>query len=141
MNTVKYFRQAEGGTAAVEFALVCPILMVLLFGIIVMGAFAATINGLEQLAAGAARTTVAGLTDAERARLASQYVGASLASYPFLSRSALSATVSSDAAASTCTVSLAYHTSAVPILQVARSLVPALPATVVRTAIVPQGGS
>ena len=141
MSIFGRFRRSVAGSAAIEFALLCPILVVLLFGIIVMGAFAATINGLEQLAAGAARTTIAGLTDTERAQLGSRYITANAASYPFLSPPALTATITSNATASTCTVALAYRVSSVPILQVARSLIPALPATVTRTAIVPQGGS
>lgn len=141
MSFNRCFRRAVDGSAAVEFAFLCPILVALLFGMTALGALAATVNGLEQLAAGAARTTVAGLTDAERAQLANRYIGANVASYPFLSPPSLTTTVSSNAAASTCTVALAYDVSSMPILQVARSLVPALPATVTRTAVVPQGGS
>jgi Flp pilus assembly protein TadG len=79
-------RFAGGKTAAsaVEFALVMPLFMVLVFGIVVYGSYLAVVHGLQQLAAEAARAAVAGLSDTERSSLAQGYVISNVASYPLL---------------------------------------------------------
>ena len=67
----------QRAVAAVEFALVLPFFIALVFGIIIFGSYLAVVHGVQQLAAEAARSSVAGLTDSERASLAQSYVTAS----------------------------------------------------------------
>jgi Flp pilus assembly protein TadG len=57
-------------TAAVEFAIIFPIFLMLLFGIISFGAYLAVVHGIQQLAAEATRAAIAGLSDSERVTLA-----------------------------------------------------------------------
>ena len=72
------------GATAVEFALVAPMLFLVLFGIVGFGAVISIQNGLQQLVAEAARASVAGLSDAERKQLAQVYVNNNASGYPFI---------------------------------------------------------
>lgn len=62
--------QRTEGASAVEFALVVPIFFSLVFGIIVYGSYFASLSIINEIAFEAARASVTGLTDAERASLA-----------------------------------------------------------------------
>lgn len=66
------------GSSAVEFALVAPVLFLLFAGIAVFGICLGAAHNLRQIAAEAARASVAGVTDAERAALAQTMVNRSL---------------------------------------------------------------
>ena len=71
------------GASAVEFALVLPIFLALVFGICVYGIYLGAAHNLREIAAQAARASVAGISDDERAALARQRVNAALASSMF----------------------------------------------------------
>lgn len=58
------------GVAMVEFALVAPLMLLILFGIIAYGGYFWRAHALQQLANDAARGAIAGLTPTERASLA-----------------------------------------------------------------------
>ena len=66
------------GGAAVEFALVAPMLLLLFAGITAFGICLGAAHNLRQIAAEAARASVAGITDSERAALAQSTVDRSL---------------------------------------------------------------
>ncbi len=72
-------RYAKGGAAAVEFALVAPLFLALLGGVIAYGGYIWTAHTVQQLANNAARAAVAGLTDAERRAFAEECVEADVA--------------------------------------------------------------
>lgn len=55
------FTRDQSGAVAVEFVLIAPILLTLLFGIITTGYFMGVSHSVSQLAAGAARASVAEL--------------------------------------------------------------------------------
>lgn len=122
-----------------EFALVAPLFLMFLFGIIVFGTYLAVLHGVQQLAAEAARTSVAGLTDTERSSLAVGYVTANASSYPLLAANHL--TVSAAAAsgnANVFVVTVNYDASGLFIYSL--PFVPAPPSTIVRSAAIPRGG-
>ena len=76
--------RGERGAAAVEFALVVPLLLVILFGIISYGFMLSFRQGLSQAAAEGARAaavTVAGTADATRSARAEEAVESALESY------------------------------------------------------------
>lgn len=134
------FRCDLTGAAAVEFAFIAPILLLLLFGIIGYGYTFSVYNGVQQLAAEAARASVAGLDDAERERLARAFVAQSVGSYAFLDPSKLTVrTVALGAPAPSFEVTVAYDYSDT-IFNRLGSIV-ALPMPVVeRRAVVQRGG-
>lgn len=78
------FRIDQSATTAVEFAFVAPILLLLLFGAVGYGHAFGVYHGVQQLAAEAARASIAGLDDAERERLARDFITQSVGSYAFL---------------------------------------------------------
>jgi Flp pilus assembly protein TadG len=75
------FLRRDDGASAIEFALVLPIFLTLVFGVVVYGAYFASLSAVNQIAAEAARATITGLTDAERQSLATQKATALVASY------------------------------------------------------------
>ena len=82
------------GVAAIEFALIAPVFMAILFGIIVFGVIFGTFNGVQQLAAEAARASISGLSSNERTQLASTYVSQNVGAYVFLDPSKVQVTTS-----------------------------------------------
>ncbi len=87
------FRRDTSGAVAVEFVLIAPLLFALLFGIVVTGYFIGLSHSVAQLAAGAARASVAGLDRIERTELAQAYLAQASARYPLLSESQLDSDV------------------------------------------------
>lgn len=84
------------GSSAVEFALVSPVLLLLLCGIVAFGIYLGAANSLRQLAAEAARASVAGVTDDERATLARQRVATSLSGGSFFAPGSVDVAVGPD---------------------------------------------
>jgi Flp pilus assembly protein TadG len=101
------FRRAQHGASAVEFALILPAFLAIVFGIVMFGAYLAVVHGVQQLAAEAARSSVAGLSEGERSRLANDYVTDNAGAYILIDPSHLTvdaATSASDANVFTVTV-------------------------------------
>ncbi|WP_157967203.1 TadE/TadG family type IV pilus assembly protein [Elioraea thermophila] len=63
-------RGAESGTAAVSFAIVAPVLLTLVFGIIDLARYAFTVVSVREAAAIAVRAAAVGRTEAEAAAIA-----------------------------------------------------------------------
>ena len=78
------FARCIRAASAVEFAMLLPLFLVLVFGIVVFGAYLTMVHGVQQLAAEAARSSVAGLSEVERVSLAENYVTTNAGSYPLL---------------------------------------------------------
>lgn len=89
----KSFRRDEQGVAAIEFAFVGPILIVLMFAIVCYGGYFWIAHAVQQLANDSARAAIAGLDDAERGALARSSLDAGVADYAYLNRSAAAITV------------------------------------------------
>src|ERR1700683_1782422 len=127
------------GVAAVEFAMLLPLFLMLVFGIVVFGSYLAMVHGVQQLAAEAARSSVAGMSDSERSSIATSYVAASAASSPLL----FPANVSVNAATSVSdpnvfVVTVSYNAAGMFIYSL--PFVPSPPSTIVRSAAIPYGG-
>src|SRR5690554_4994469 len=78
------FGRAESGASAVEFALVAPVFVLMLLGMLVYGLYFGVSHGIAQIAAEAARASIAGTSNEERVSLATARVAALVESYPFL---------------------------------------------------------
>lgn len=140
MSLLARFGRAQSGASAVEFALIMPVFLAMLFGIVVFGAYLGIVHDVQQLAAEAARSSVAGLSESERSSLASSYVTTNAASYPLIEPARLkvkAATSTSDA--NVFVVAVTYDASGMFIYTLP-SLVPAPPTTIVRSAAIPRGG-
>src|ERR1700712_4124544 len=77
------------GATAVEFAMVLPIFLTIVFGIVVFGSYLAVVHGVQQLAAEAARSSVGGMSETDRATLATTYVSANATTYPMIDKTHL----------------------------------------------------
>lgn len=78
------FGAARGGAAALEMALVAPILLLLLCGTAGLGLFITYVHEVQELASSASRAAVAGLTAADRDSIAQSYVAAAVANSALL---------------------------------------------------------
>lgn len=83
IRLLRDFRR-DGGSAAVEFGMVLPVFLVIVVGVLVYGLFFGVVHGVQQLAAEAARASLAGITEDERARIADQTMRATIGNYIFL---------------------------------------------------------
>lgn len=91
-NSLRAFRVGENGAVAVEFALIAPLLIALVFGIISFGYLFGVSHSVQQLAAEAARVSVKGLQYKERKELAEEYVDNAKMRYPLLRQEAITRT-------------------------------------------------
>ncbi len=78
------FMHDQSGAVAVEFVLIAPILLTLLFGIITVGYFMGVSHSVSQLAAGAARVSVAEFDVQGRDEAATAYLDRAAVNYPLL---------------------------------------------------------
>jgi Flp pilus assembly protein TadG len=76
--------RTDGGATAVEFALVFPVAIIFFCGLLAYGVYFGAAHSVQQLAADAARASVSGLNNTERASIAAQHVAASGGEYPLL---------------------------------------------------------
>ena len=139
---MKNFRRlfsSNHAATAVEFAMLLPVFLTMVFGIVVFGTYLTVVHGVQQLAAEAARSSVAGLSESERSSLAAHYVSTNVSSYPLVVANHLSvnaATSSSDANVFVVTVN--YDASGMLIYSL--PFVPTPPTTISRSAAIPYGG-
>jgi Flp pilus assembly protein TadG len=128
---------SEDGSAAIEFAVMGPLLTVMLLGIIAYGGCFWISHSIQQLANDAARSTVGGLSTAERQSLAQATLASEALTYPNLTANL--ATLSESENGQTVTVSVSYDASA-SVFWAMRDLVPMPSSTIVRQATIQMGG-
>jgi Flp pilus assembly protein TadG len=128
------------GSAAIEFAVVFPVFLIVLLGTFAYGIYIGTAHSLAQLAADAARASVAGLDDQERAKIAKASITESANNYPLLNAQSLvvdAGPLADDP--NEFRVAVAYDASRLPIWGFAKFL--PLPATTIKSsATVRRGG-
>jgi Flp pilus assembly protein TadG len=135
-RSAKALQADEQGAALLEFALVLPVLLMILLGILGYGGYFWRANVLQQVANDAARASMPGITAAERTTLARNSVAAEIAQMGGIQASRVTTTVQENGA--TLSVRLSYNGSADPFLRL--SVVPLPSTTIQRTAVVRMGG-
>jgi Flp pilus assembly protein TadG len=116
MKRLKDFISSQGGAAAVEFAIIAPMFILILMTLIAYGIYLSVAHSVQQIAADAARTAVAGITETEREQLVSNFVSTSTLNGAFLDRNKLKVTVAPDPTNSNqFTVSVEYDAENLPI--------------------------
>ncbi|KJF66571.1 MULTISPECIES: TadE/TadG family type IV pilus assembly protein [Rhizobium] len=114
-NGVRFFRD-RSGSSAVEFAIVAPIFFLVLLTMIAYGIYLMAAYSVQQIAADAARTAVAGLNTTERQQLARDFITKSDLSYAFMDKTRFTVDVATDPAnANQFTVKVEYDASDLPI--------------------------
>jgi Flp pilus assembly protein TadG len=133
------FLLCRRASSAVEFAMVLPIFLTIVFGIVVFGSYLAVIHGVQQLAAEAARSSIAGMSETERGTLASSFVTANAGTYPLIDSTRLSVNAATSAAnANVFVVTVNYDASSMFIYTL--PFVPMPNSHIVRSAAIPYGG-
>jgi Flp pilus assembly protein TadG len=125
------------GSVAVEFAIVSPVLILLLLGIMSYGGYFWISHNIQELANDAARAAVAGLTDSERTSLAQACLNTEIADYSVLNPAL--ATVTYQGSSESFTVSVSYNASSTP-FWAASGIIPMPPQTIVESASIRLGG-
>jgi Flp pilus assembly protein TadG len=132
--------QDRSGVAAIEFAIVAPVFFLMVFGLLAYAIYFGMVHSVQQLAADAARASVAGITTSERASLAKNNVQTSIANYPLLDPKKLTVDATpSGSDPNLFSVDLHYDASTNTIF-VLEGLVPMPPKIIERQAIVRRGG-
>ena len=130
----------QTGTSAIEFAIVVPVFILLVFGMIAYGIYFGALHSVQQMAADAARTAIAGLDEAERKTLAQRYIDLNADGYVFIDRRKLVVDVKdSDKDGQQFVVALRYDARQLPIW----NLLPILPLpaqTISRSSTIRGGG-
>jgi Flp pilus assembly protein TadG len=75
------WRHDTRGTAALEFAILTPVFLLMLTGMLAYGIYFGAAHALQQLAADAARTAIAGQDARERELLVSSFIERNAGSY------------------------------------------------------------
>ena len=130
-------RGTEEGAIALEFALLAPVLIVTMLGVMAYGGYFWTSHSVQQLANDAARAAVGGLTSTERASLAQQVVASESLNYSNLDPARAHVTLNDTT--NQLTVQVAYDASGSP-FWAASGLVPMPSTTVSRSATIQLGG-
>lgn len=126
--------------SAVEFAIIAPLFLFILFGLIVFGIYLGASHSVQQIAASAARASIAGLDASERTELAETYIDHNAGDFPLIVPAYLSVSSEAhDAGPDTFRITVSYDTSHLPIWD----LFPAvfgLPKTISTTSVIRDGG-
>ncbi|WP_109612195.1 TadE/TadG family type IV pilus assembly protein [Pseudaminobacter salicylatoxidans] len=135
-----YVWRDRSGTSAIEFALLAPIFILFLLGMIAYGIYFGASHSVQQIAADAARTAIAGLNETERRTLAADFIRVNAAGYAFVDPQKLSIdTHDSSADGSQFVVALSYDASALPIWNLLQDL-PLPGKTILRQSVIRVGG-
>ncbi len=132
--------RAETGSVAVEFAIIFPVALVFFCGVLAYGIYFGAAHSVQQLAADAARASVGGLDDTERAAIAVAHVASSSSAYPLLRSDRVAVTARPLAAdSSQFEVRVAFNSVDLPIWSLS-GLVPLPSRLIERSAVIKRGG-
>lgn len=131
------FGRDRQGVAAVEFALIAPPLVVLVFGALQYGVYFGVSHSVQQLTNDAARVAIAGLEEKERGDLVSAHVKKRGGDYSFLKRERIKTNVEDDG--DVIIVRTDYDASNLPIFAL-KGLLPMPASTITQESVVALGG-
>ncbi|MBL8594345.1 MAG: pilus assembly protein [Devosia sp.] len=72
------------GASAVEFAIIAPVFILMIVGVLAYGIYFGAANSVQQIAADAARTSIAGLSASERNTLVTAFIENNAGAYVFI---------------------------------------------------------
>lgn len=130
------FRHDQRGVAAIEFAIVAPLLIMMMFGMIMYGSWFWMAHSVQSMASEGARAAIAGLDPAEREQLARTFVGLQVGD---LGLDSAKAAVEVESTPNVIRVDIAYDASDHPLMALS-GLIPSPPKVIRRTAVVRLGG-
>lgn len=136
----KHFQVDQQGSAAVEFAILGPVFILILQGIVAFGIYFSAAHSVQQLAADAARTAISGLDETERVHLTTRFIDNNGGEYALVNPQFLQVSVSdSNKDASQFKVTLQFDAASLPIWNLYRDL-PLPGRMITRSATIRVGG-
>lgn len=123
------------GTAIIEFAILLPVLIALLTGMICYGLYFGAAHSVQQLSADAARHSIAGETLAERQAMVTGFVNANGPSYFLVKPERLSEVSATAQPGGRLRVRISYNATWLPIFGFS-ALVPLPPGTITRDCVI-----
>jgi Flp pilus assembly protein TadG len=128
--------QDNQGATALEFALIAPMLLMMIGGIVDYGNYFATAHAVQQTVNDAARAAIGGVTAAERQALAQTTAESDLRQYSFLTPGAGVLSLDEGDQSLTLTLTFTPDGGSFELMPLA----PGLPVTITRTAVIVRGG-
>ena len=136
----RVFLKCKTGTAAVEFAIIAPLFLMMVLGMLGFGIFLGAVHSTRQLTSDVARATIAGTTEVERHTIAHNFVVQNLKSYAFLDLDHIDVTVNdSESAANQFEVQISFRADELPVWSL-MDFVPQPRKTITATATIKNGG-
>ena len=133
-------KTCQRGVAAVEFAIIAPLMLFMLFGITAYGVFFGAAHSVQQLAANSARVAMGGVDNEERQSLVADYVANSVPQDGLLLADKLDVAVSeAEDNPGYILVTVTYDANDLPIWNLYNGL-PLPERTIVRQSIIRAGG-
>ena len=123
------------GTAIIEFAILLPVLMAMLAGMLCYGLYFGAAHSVQQLSADAARHSIAGETLAERRTMDTTYVDTHGPSYFLVRPERLSEVSATEQTGGRLRVRISYNAAWLPIFGFAK-LIPLPPSTITRDCVI-----
>lgn len=130
---LRRFSRNASGSSAVEFALIAPVLLIILLGSTLLGLYIGTAHSAAQLAADAGRYAMVGRDGGERRALAEAWLARAAGGYPLIRPDRL--TMAVQERDDMMTVLIDYDVSYLPIPELTVGLAQ-LPRSIQRTASV-----
>ena len=116
LGFTRSYRTNDSGAAALEFAILTPMFLLMTTGMIAYAIYFGAAHSVQQLAADAARTSIAGLTTTERNSLVTSFISNNASGYVLIDPQYLTSTVAPKANDPTeYSVTLSYNASTLPI--------------------------
>jgi Flp pilus assembly protein TadG len=139
-GSIGRFWHSQRGVAALEFAIVTPVMMFMVLAMICFGVYLTFLHELQELSSSAARSSVAGLSEAERNSLAQQFVTNFVAQSAILNPNDITVqTAISGSPAMDYSVTVSYNLQNTPIPMLAR-LISVPVSNISRTSTIEFGG-
>lgn len=132
------FAGEKSGAAAIEFAILSPLYLMILMGMVAYGIYFGASHSIQQIAADAARHAVAGLDAGERRQIVLRYVDDHAAGYAFVDRAKVAVDVLETGPAQFA-VAISYDARHLPIWGLFQSL-PLPGTTITHRSVVRIGG-
>ena len=139
-KAVRVFLKCKTGTAAVEFAIIAPLFLMMVLGMLGFGIYLGAAHSTRQLTSDVARATIAGTTEIERQTIAHNFVFQSLKSYAFLDLEHIDVIVSdSESAPNQFDVQISFRADDLPVWSL-MDFVPQPGKVITATATIKNGG-
>lgn len=106
----------HSGASAVEFAIIAPVFILMIVSVLAYGIYFGAANSVQQIAADAARTSIAGLNATERNTLVTAFIENNAGGYVFIDPDGVEFTIGDDASdPNQYKVTVTYDASELPI--------------------------